>query len=139
MTLKPDFSRLAEKASKFAFGSGMYGRDTFVGYQKSTRHGTWQLDELSSDFALSGLYGYFGTLFVQPNSVGGWNSCATRSYPWTSPVWRAWSRAVLFEIGTITSVLIRGVFPQYFAFAFSTTFWPTIHWLKTYGPVPVGC
>src|SRR3989440_12781342 len=35
VTLKPEFSRLAENASKLSFGFGMYGRDTFVGYQKS--------------------------------------------------------------------------------------------------------
>ena len=40
VTLKPEFSRLAANASKFRFGSGMYGRETPVGYQKSTLHGT---------------------------------------------------------------------------------------------------
>src|ERR671934_368427 len=80
-TLKPDFSRLAANASKFRFGSGMYGRDTPVGYQKSTLQGTWQLDEFSSCFAFVGLYEYFGTLFVQPKRLGGWNSWATRPVP----------------------------------------------------------
>src|SRR2546430_1634450 len=80
-TLKPEFSRLAANASKFRFGSGMYGRETPVGYQKSTLQGTWQLDELSSCFAFVGLYGYFGTFFDQPNSVGGSNSCATCPRP----------------------------------------------------------
>src|SRR5205814_5676002 len=81
VTLKPEFSRLAENASKFRFGSGMYGRETPVGYQKSTLHGTWQLDELSSVRALAGSNEYFGTLFVQPNSVGGWNSIARCARP----------------------------------------------------------
>src|SRR5947208_12197932 len=80
-TLKPEFSRLAANASKFRFGSGMYGRDTLVGYQKSTLHGTWQLDEFSSAFAFVGLYVYFGTLFVHPNSDGGSNSFATLPVP----------------------------------------------------------
>src|SRR6266511_2641228 len=74
VTWKPEFSRLAAKASKFRFGSGMYGRVTPVGYQKSILQGTWQLDELSSCFALVGLYAYFCTLFVQPKRLGGWNS-----------------------------------------------------------------
>src|ERR687888_1621294 len=77
VTLKPEFSRLAENASKLRFGSGMYGRDTFVGYQKSILHGTWQLDELSSAFAFVGLNGYFVTDLLYPNSCGGWNSFAT--------------------------------------------------------------
>src|SRR6478672_1101889 len=81
VTLKPEFSRLAANASKFRFGSGMYGRETAVGYQKSILHGTWQLDEFSSSFAFVGLYVYFGTLFVQPKRLGGWNSCATRPVP----------------------------------------------------------
>src|SRR6266516_2941551 len=81
VTLKPEFSRLAAKASKFRFGSGMYGRETPVGYQKSTLHGTWQLDELSSSFAFVGLYGYCVTLFDHPNSWGGSNSLATCPRP----------------------------------------------------------
>src|SRR6266508_1325099 len=81
VTLKPELSRLAANASKLRFGSGMYGRETPVGYQKSTLHGTWQLDEFKSNLARSGLYVYFGTLFVQPNSCGGWNSFATCPRP----------------------------------------------------------
>jgi hypothetical protein len=34
----------------------MYGRDTADGYQKSTLHGTWQLDEFRRLLALLGLY-----------------------------------------------------------------------------------
>src|SRR5919201_2088755 len=81
VTWNPDLSRLAENASKFRFGSGMYGRETFVGYQKSILHGTWQLDELSSCFAFDGLNGYFVTLFVQPKRLGGSNSFATLPVP----------------------------------------------------------
>ena len=62
-TLKPESLRLAAKPSKFRFGSGMYGRETSVGYQKSILHGTLQADELRSAFALVGLYAYFGTFF----------------------------------------------------------------------------
>ena len=40
--MKPDFSRLAPNASKFRFGSGMYGRETLVGYQKSIGTGRRQ-------------------------------------------------------------------------------------------------
>src|SRR2546430_7416628 len=50
VTSKPELFRLAWNASKFRFGSGMYGRETAVGYQKSILHGTWQLDEFSSCF-----------------------------------------------------------------------------------------
>ena len=64
-----------------AVGSGMYGRETAVGYQKSTVQGTLQLDEFSSSFAFVGLYGYFCTLFVQPKRLGGWNSFATLPVP----------------------------------------------------------
>src|SRR6266498_4169891 len=83
VTSKPELLRLAWNAWKFREGSGMYGRETLLdgGYQKSTLHGTWQLDEFSSCFALVGLYEYFGTLFVQPNRLGGWNSFATRPVP----------------------------------------------------------
>src|SRR6476660_6504622 len=81
VTLKPEFSRLAANASKFRFGSGMYGRETAVGYQKSILHGTWQLDEFKSCFAFVGLYGYFLTLFVHSNSDGGSNSFATLPVP----------------------------------------------------------
>src|SRR2546425_11321309 len=81
VTSNPELSRLAWNASKFRFGSGMYGRETFVGYQKSILHGTWQLEELSSCLAFVGLYGYFGTLFVQPNRLGGSNSSATLPVP----------------------------------------------------------
>src|SRR5712691_11697360 len=81
VTAKPELLRLAANASKFRFGSGMYGRDTFVGYQKSILHGTWQLDELRSCFALFGSYLYFGTLFVHPKRLGGSNSFATRPVP----------------------------------------------------------
>src|SRR6266576_6783229 len=77
VTEKPEFSRLAANASKFRFGSGMYGRETPVGYQKSTLHGTWQLEEFNSAFAFAGSYGYCCTLFVHPNSCGGSNSRAT--------------------------------------------------------------
>ena len=63
------------------FGSGMYGRETDVGYQKSTLTGSVKPAARRSDFALFGLYGYFGTLFVQPNRLGGMNSCATRPVP----------------------------------------------------------
>src|SRR3989440_8421623 len=81
VTSKPELFRLAANAWKFRAGSGMYGRETAVGYQKSTLHGTWQLEELSRAFALAGLYEYFGTLFVQPNSDGGSNSFATLPVP----------------------------------------------------------
>src|SRR2546421_9637139 len=81
VTSKPELFRLAWNASKLRFGSGMYGRETLVGYQKSILHGTWQLDELSNCFALVGLYEYFCTLFVQPNREGGWNSLATFPVP----------------------------------------------------------
>src|SRR5205814_5722560 len=81
VTLKPEFSRLAENASKFRFGSGMYGRETPVGYQKSSLTGSVSPACLSSAFALFGSYVYFGTLFVQPNSCGGSNSCATCARP----------------------------------------------------------
>ena len=40
VTLKPDFSRLAANAWKFRGGSGMYGRETLVGYQNSTGTGS---------------------------------------------------------------------------------------------------
>ena len=40
MTLKPDCSRLAANASAFRCGSGMYGRETLVGYQKSIGTGS---------------------------------------------------------------------------------------------------
>jgi hypothetical protein len=33
----------------------MYGRETLDGYQKSTLHGTWHVDELSSCRAFDGL------------------------------------------------------------------------------------
>jgi hypothetical protein len=55
VTEKPEFSRLAESPWKFRTGSGMYGLDTAVGYQKSIWHGTWQLDEFRSCFAFVGL------------------------------------------------------------------------------------
>ena len=40
VTLNPDFSRLAPNASAFCFGSGMYGRETLVGYQNSIGTGS---------------------------------------------------------------------------------------------------
>ena len=55
----------------------MDGRDTVVGYQTSIGTGSLRPAEWSSALALAGLYGYFGTLFVQPKSCGGMNSCAT--------------------------------------------------------------
>src|SRR5262249_2555802 len=142
----------------------MYGRETPVGYQKSTFTGRLSPADCRSCFALFGLYGYFGTLFVQPKICGGRDSCATtarakekdrttdaraspyapacrtprssngawawlivtyatlnggrfsvfsfeslliepmscgatRSYPWISPVFNAWSRVSLLAIG----------------------------------------
>ena len=56
VTRNPAVVRLAWKTSKFLFGSGMYGRDTLDGYQKSTWHGTWHGDEFRSalDFVQDG-------------------------------------------------------------------------------------
>src|SRR3954470_17226978 len=81
LTSKPELFRLAWNASKFRFGSGMYGRETAVGSQKSILHGTVQLDEFRSCFAYVGFYAYFLTLFVHPNSDGGWNSFAPLPVP----------------------------------------------------------
>jgi len=52
--LNPDFSRLAAKASKFRCGSGMYGRDTFVGYQKSSSTGSLKPAFVRMSLALAG-------------------------------------------------------------------------------------
>src|SRR3954466_4206171 len=79
--LKPDFSRLAENASKLRCGSGMYGRETPVGYQKSSVTGSVIPACCSSAFALSGLYGYLSTFGDQPKSCGGWNCVATCARP----------------------------------------------------------
>ena len=57
MTLKPDLLRLAPNASAFCCGSGMYGRETLVGYQKSTATGSVRPACWSSCFAFAGLYG----------------------------------------------------------------------------------
>ena len=63
-TLKPDLFRLAANAWKFRAGSGMYGRDTSVGYQNSTSTGSVRPACCRSCFALAGLYGYFVTSFA---------------------------------------------------------------------------
>src|SRR5262249_62114961 len=55
----------------------MYGRETPVGYQKSTFTGRLSPADCRSCFALFGLYGYFGTLFVQPKICGGRESSGT--------------------------------------------------------------
>src|SRR5437588_12474949 len=65
---------------------------------------------------------------------GGW----VRSAPLISPVWSAWTRAVLFEIGRMITRSIFGFLPQYFVFLTSSTFSPTVQDLNTNGPVPVG-
>src|SRR5438093_13542109 len=81
VTLKPDFSRLAENASKFRCGSGMYGRETPVGYQKSSVTGTVRPACWSSCFALFGSNGYFGTFGAQPQRFDGMNWLATIPRP----------------------------------------------------------
>src|SRR5690242_1136249 len=81
VTLKPDFSRLSEKAWKFSAGFGMYGRETPVGYQKSTFTGSVSPADCSSCLALFGLYGYFGRLLVRPTICGGRTPCATTARP----------------------------------------------------------
>ena len=45
-------------ASKFRFGSGMYGRETSLGYQNSIGTGSESPACWSSCLALSGSYGY---------------------------------------------------------------------------------
>ena len=61
--MKPAFVRLAEKAWKFFCGSGMYGRETLVGYQKLIFTGSFRPAALSSARDFAGLYGYCLTLF----------------------------------------------------------------------------
>src|SRR5258708_1979653 len=74
VTLNPDFSRLAPNASAFDFGSGMYGRETLVGYQKSTATGSVSPACWRSAFALAGSYGYWGTpVWAKPTTCGGRN------------------------------------------------------------------
>jgi hypothetical protein len=53
--LNPAFVRLAENAWKFLTGSGMYGRETPVGYQKSIFTGSVKPAALSSAFDFAGL------------------------------------------------------------------------------------
>ena len=80
--MNPAFVRLAEKAWKFFAGSGMYGRETLVGYQKLDLHAAaCSPAALRSARDLAGLYGYCLTLFAYPNRLGGWNSFATTPRP----------------------------------------------------------
>src|SRR6476659_10303969 len=81
-TSNPALSRSAENAWKLFAGFGMYGRDTLVGYQKSTLTGSFRPACWSSCLDLSGLYGYAGTPFLAlPNNEGGMNCVAAAPTP----------------------------------------------------------
>src|SRR5215213_6484509 len=56
-----------------------------------------------------------------------------------SPLWRAWSRAVLLPIGTKTTLPSFAFLPQYFAFRTISSLSPILQDLNLNGPVPVGC
>src|SRR4029078_8058775 len=52
----------------------MYGRETPVGYQKSSVTGSVRPACCSSCFALSGVYGYLTTVLDQQTHCGVWHS-----------------------------------------------------------------
>ena len=62
--MNPAFVRLAENAWKFFAGSGMYGRETLVGYQKLIFTGSLRPAALSSALDFAGSYVYCLTLFA---------------------------------------------------------------------------
>src|SRR5881296_1335008 len=74
------------------------------------------------------------SLFRPPMYCGG-----ARSNALTSPVFSAWKRASLSEIGLTMTLSSFGFTPQYFEFLTSSSFWPIVHELNLNGPVPVGC